>query len=340
MKRTLSFSAPDRAPEVAGILLYGLGAIGLETARGLIAQRRRPLLAAVDRHADKVGRRLRDLLQDPAAPEVRVADVVPTAPPGRAVALHMSGSHLVEIAPQITDLMEAGWHVVSSAESLCYPALSAPEVARRLDTTARERGVALVGVGVNPGFVMDVLPVVTAGVCRDIERVEVVRIVDAATRREPLQRKIGSGLTPEEFERSAAEGRIGHVGLAESCAFVAGALDLDVEAIDEDLRPIIAEADIRTDFLAVKRGRVRGIHHTARARTGRTERVRLELVMALGEAEPRDEVRIRGRPPIALRIEGGVEGDSATVAAMLNGIPRAAAAPPGLHTLLDLPLRG
>ena len=336
------------------LLLYGVGAIGREVAREILRCGAAQILGAVDTHPEILGRRLSDVFgasfahpqperDRPArhgetAPNLLVTDRVPPAPAG-AVAVHMAGSHLPQIEAQLADLLRQGYSVVSSAEELVWPTLRHPDIAARLDALAKEHGVAVVGAGVNPGFVMDVLPAVAASVCRDVERVEVSRIVNALTRREPLQRKIGSGLSPEEFERLAGEGRIGHVGLAESCAFVAAALRLRADRIEEDLSPVVADHDVATTFLRVRAGQVRGIRHSARSIDKDEARVVLRLVMALDEPAPCDEVRIEGRPPLHLRIEGGTPGDAATVAALLNAVPRVAAAPPGLHTLLTLPLR-
>ena len=78
----------------------------------------------------------------------------------------------------------------------------------------------VLGTGVNPGFVMDVLPVCLTGVCRSVQAVHVQRVVNAATRRGPLQKKIGSGLPPAEFEKLFSEGKAGHAGLKESAALL------------------------------------------------------------------------------------------------------------------------
>jgi 4-hydroxy-tetrahydrodipicolinate reductase len=66
------------------------------------------------------------------------------------------------------------------------------------------------------------------------------------------------------------------------------------------------------------------------------ERVRLELTIAAGAADPHDEVELDARPPLRLRVPGGIPGDEATAWAVVN-----AAAPAtllrGLVTVLDLP---
>ena len=44
-----------------------------------------------------------------------------------------------------------------------------------------------------------------------------------------------------------------------------------------------------------------------------------------------------GSPDLHMRMEGGVPGDLATVAMLVNSLPQVVEAPPGLKTVLDLP---
>ena len=82
-------------------------------------------------------------------------------------------------------------------------------MAKRIDALATRARVAVLGTGVNPGFVMDALPIALTGVCESVTAIEVDRVQDARIRRLPFQQKIGAGLTREEFAdkvRTAASG--------------------------------------------------------------------------------------------------------------------------------------
>lgn len=334
MEREFKTDLGKSRVEVPGVLLYGLGAIGASAACYLVEASPYHLLGGVDIDPDGARQRLGDMAD-------RLGPITPGPPgkaPGCAVALHMAGSHLPEIEAQLADLARAGYSVASSAEELTFPGLQHPQIAARLDALAHEAGVCIAGVGVNPGFVLDFLPVAATAVCRDIARVDAERVVDAATRREPLQRKVGCGMTTDEFEALARDGRIGHVGLIESCAFVADALALPIACIEEQLDPVVAKDRIRTEHFDVAPGRVCGIHHRAVGRMGNEVRVDLDLRMYLNAPDPHDQVHVHGRPELVLRIPAGTPGDFATVASLVNAIPRVAAAPPGLHTIKDLPM--
>ncbi len=304
---------------------YGLGSIGAGIAELAIA-RGHVLVGAVDSDPRKTGRPASDLV--PGAPEdVRIfADPGGLLSAGADVVLHSTRSRLSDVLPQITPVVDAGMSVISTCEELAFPWLRYPREAADLDALARSRGAVVVGLGVNPGFVMDVLPVVLALPCREVRAVTVERVVDLDVRRESLRRKAGVGLTVEEFRRGVADGRLGHVGLAESAAIVAHALGWTLDGVEESVEPV-ADAG----------GVVRGIHQVLRGvRSGR-DAVVLDLLMARGAVRPRDSVRIDGDPSVAVEIPGGLHGDAATCALVVSAIPRVLSAPPGLLVPTQIP---
>ena len=338
MGRSFPFSpSPTRARDLR-VILYGVGAIGSTLAKYALDSRAFELVGAVDVAPDKVGRPLGQVV-GAQEPGVAIVQDLGKCPSDADVVIHMAGSRLPVIEPQLCEILRAGFNCVSSSEELCFPTLRYPEIAERLQAVAEDEAVTCIAAGVNPGFVMDVLPAVASGVSVDVEHVRVTRVVDAATRREPLQRKVGAGIEREEFLALAREEKIGHVGLIESCAFISQALRVEIDRIEEDLQPKIAASHIETDFLAVEPGQVAGIHHQARGMCGDACRIELDLQMYVGAADPRDEVILEGRPEIRVVVPGGTPGDFATVAALINMAPRAAAAEPGLLTALGAPLQ-
>jgi hypothetical protein len=204
--------------------------------------------------------------------------------------------------------------VVSTCEELAYPWLRHPALADRLDAAARARGVAVVGTGVNPGLVMDRLPLVLAQACARVTGARVERVVDAARRRGPLRAKVGAGLTVAEFEAGAAAGKLGHVGLAESAVIVSLGLGLGAPGVSETLEPVVGDD-----------GRVLGIRQSARA----GDAVTLELAMYVG-ADSHDRIVIEGDPPLDVRIAGGTHGDRATVGTVVNAVRQAERMPAGV----------
>jgi 4-hydroxy-tetrahydrodipicolinate reductase len=185
---------------------------------------------------------------------------------------------------------------------------------------------------VNPGFVMDRLPLTLAAACVRVDHVHVTRIVDAAKRRGPLRAKVGAGLTVEEFQAGVAARRLGHRGFSESCALVGLGLGLPLDDIRTTIDPVVA------DRPGIAAGRVAGLRQSAVGVRGGREIVRLDLEMSIAAPDPRDAIVIQGDPPLDVVIRGGTHGDRGTVGTVLSAIPAVVAAPPGLKTILDLAL--
>ncbi len=202
-------------------------------------------------------------------------------------------------------------------------------------------GVALLGTGVNPGFVMDFLPVVLSSMVTRVSSVKVGRYVDASTRRQPLQAKVGATMTVEHFNGLAREGKIGHMGIAESVAMMAHGLGREVRKGDVKvtLDPVVAESEIPSRLGTIKPGQVCGMRNTA-TWNGDGLAIELELIMALGTKEPHDVIEIDGPVPLKLTVNGGTPGDSATVASLVNFVRVLPTCTPGLKTMLDVPVAG
>ncbi len=322
--------------------LVGLGPIGVEVGKALAGREGLTLLGAADPAPDKAGRPLSDLLGG-AFPGVLIRPPASAlygetaSSRGRAdVVLLCTGSRLHAVLPQIEEAIAAGFHIVSTCEELAYPELRHLPMARKVDALARERGVAVLGTGVNPGLVMDRLVLAVASACVRVDSVRVTRVVDAAKRRGPLRAKVGAGMTTEEFSAGVAAKRLGHVGLSESAALIALGLGLPIDEITETIKPVFAEKE--TD--GVPPGRVLGLHQIALVQAGDEVKVTLDLTMAVGASAPADSIEIEGDPPVSLRVTGGFHGDRATVGTVVNAVPFVVSATPGLKTVVTLPLFG
>ncbi|MFQ5875493.1 MAG: dihydrodipicolinate reductase, partial [Dehalococcoidia bacterium] len=252
--------------------------------------------------------------------------------------LHATVSSLERAAPQIRQVLKHGVGVISTCEELAYPFYRHPQLSEEIDHFAQEHGATVLGTGVNPGFVMDKLVFTLMAACRRVEGVHVRREVNAALRREPLQRKVGAGLRRDQFDALVAEGKIRHVGLPESAAMIAHVLGLEPTDITETIDAVIADQEITTPFLTVKKGDVAGVEQVAGVMVGGEERITLELRMYVGAKAAADTIYIQGEPEIHMTIPGGIHGDVATAAIVVNAIPAVLSAKPGLITMIDVPI--
>lgn len=315
----------------------GMGTIGLEILKaGARAGVAEPV-ACADISPEIADKSLRMVAQDENLPEMKICASLEDAldagdEAGAEIAVVCTGSHVDDVEPQFTAVLERGLCCISTCEELVFPWLRAATAADRLDSVAVSNEVALLGAGVNPGFVLDLFPFVMTRVCQSVDSVYAGRFLDASRRREQLQTKIGSGMHPDEFRELASQGRIGHVGLAESAALLADSMGWPWEEFEETIDPVIADRPISTDYFDVAEGQVRGQHQ--RLTMGDVE---LELIMALGEDE-RDEVRVAGLPPVHAIVKGGIHGDTATAGAVINFMWPLVEAEPGLRTVTEVPL--
>jgi len=252
------------------------------------------------------------------------------------VVLHTAGSKAQQSLEQIAPMVRRGVSVASTCEELLFPQLRAPAAAEAADQLARQHQARIVATGVNPGFVMDLLPICLTGVSRDVQAIRAERVVNASTRRMPLQKKIGSGLDPAEFRRLFAEGKMGHAGFQESASLIAHTLGWRVDSLVETCEPVIAQRDIQTAYFRVSRGQTCGLHQSCTAFVDGRRRIELDLKMYLEAEDPHDAVHIEGDPPLDLILRGGVAGDTATVAALVNIVPRLLQAAPGLRLITEL----
>lgn len=320
------------------VLQIGLGPIGCESVRVLLERPNLRLVGAVDAAPDKVARDVGEILGSADPLGISVSGSIDAAFESTEanVALLATSSSLAVASEQIEACVARGLHVVSSCEELAYPWGTQPALAERIDRAAERAGVAVLGTGVNPGFLMDFLPAAMTGVCRNVRHVLVERIQDATQRRLPFQKKVGAGLSPDAFAARVEEGTLRHVGLAESMHLIAAALGWRLDAVTDDIRPIVAEHAVPWGEGSIEPGHARGVFQLGTAMRRGEEVIRLVFRAAIGEPESVDRITLDGVPPLMVEIPGGVNGDVATCAILVNAIPTIVRAQPGLRTMLDV----
>ena len=319
---------------------FGLGAIGASVAKQIAQRPGFKIVGAIDVDPAKVGRDVGDVVGLNKRLNLKVAGdaakALKAAKPD--VVVLCTSSSLKAVLPQIETILKAKVPIISTTEELCYPGYTHVRQARRIDALAKKAKVAVASTGVNPGFAMDALPIMLTAVCERIERVTVHRVQDARIRRLPFQQKIGAGLTTEQFQRAVAEGSIRHVGLTESIAMIADALGWTLDRITDEIQPKLAKVTVSSEYLAVDPGYVAGIIQDGAGYRNGEAAIRLHMEAYFGAPEPYDSVEIEGTPNLSMKIAGGIHGDIATTAMVVNSIPKVLGAAPGLHSMRDLPL--
>jgi len=246
-------------------------------------------------------------------------------------------SELERIAPMLKEIVSKGIDVVSTCEELSYPWTTQPDLSQQIDTWAKESNASILGTGINPGFLMDFLPTAATGVCHQVESICIERIQDASYRRLPFRQKIGAGLTVEAFQNLVDQKKIRHVGLTESMHMIAARLGWALDHTEDIVEPAITQIDINGDDWVVPAGRAAGVLQTGRGFQDGKEVLTLIFKAAVGQPDPQEHIHVNGNPTFDMIIPGGINGDVATCAVIVNAISVVAAASPGLRTMVDLP---
>lgn len=325
------------------ILQIGLGPLGQKVVTDFVQRGLGEVVGAVDINPALANRPLSDAAPALAGTPAGAVRILPSleafADWSRVdAALVTTASDLRACAPTLETLLRRGQTVVTTCEEAVWPWLRHDALARSLDALAREHGGRLLGTGVNPGAMMDMVPVFVTGVCRAVKRVEVHRIQDATTRRIPFQKKIGATLDDAAFAAGVKAGWLRHVGLGESLHFIAHALGMKIDRWDESIEPVKADRDLTCGLGPIPRGAAAGVRQVATGFSGSAPLVRLVFQAAIGQTDPCDRVIVDGEPSLDVVYQGGVHGDVATSAMTLNSIRPLRHAPPGLHTMASIPL--
>lgn len=325
------------------VVSYGIGVIGRRLARHLLTKEGVEIVGAIDINPEIIGKDLGEVLGQEKIGVLISNDtdkVLSDTKPD--VVVHTTMSYLRQTYDQFEQILEHGVNIVSTCEELSYPYATeeGTEYSRKLDEIAKKHGATLLGTGINPGFLMDVMPTFLTGVCEEVENIYITRQMDAATRRIPFQKKIGAGLTVQEFREAIASKKItGHVGLEQSITMIANSLGWEIDEIQVDpVSPVVLDHDVESDAIKVPKGYNAGSMQMAYGKKDGKALITMDFKAYIGAPDEFDSIDIDGVPPIHQRISPCVHGDHGTIAIMANVIPHVINSSHGFKTMVDLPV--
>ena len=339
MNHKIALSLPEKlSMQTIKVIQIGLGPLGLKIANMIADRRGVETVAAVDINPALSGKKLGDLCANPAI-DVQIENdlekAVEKAKPDIAVLTTVSD--LERIVSQLEAIAKLGLPIVSTCEELSYPWDVNRKLAEQIDSIAKKHQVAVLATGVNPGFLMDALPMTLTAVCQEVSKITVRRFQDAQFRRIPFQKKIGAGLDLRAFSEKMHAKTLRHVGLTESMHMIASRMGWQLDRTEDNISPVIAKEELKTAAMTIPKGNATGVRQEGRGYQNGVLKVELIFQAAVGEVESFEEVIIEGNPPIHSKIKGGVNGDIATGAIVINAIPVVLNASEGLKTMADIP---
>lgn len=323
------------------IIQIGIGALGKQVLTYALEREGIQVLGAVDLSPELHGKDIGTLCgmeERNVAVSATIGEAISAAARQPEVAVLTTVSSIEKLVPQVEEAAQFGLHIVSTCEELSFPWKQHPEAAGRIHDICVKNNVACLGTGVNPGFLMDYLATAVTCVHQRVDHIFVERIQDASSRRIPFQKKIGAGLSREEFMEEKKKGTLRHVGLPESVDFIAAAMNWQLDKNIESLEPVLADRKITNGYKPIEKGMPAGVYQTGTGFVNGEEKIKLHFRAAVGEEKSYDRITVKGLPDLETEIKGGVNGDIATCAITVNAIRSITKCIPGLKTMLDIPV--
>ncbi|MEE4216799.1 MAG: 2,4-diaminopentanoate dehydrogenase [Xanthomonadales bacterium] len=330
------------------VLIWGLGAMGGGMADMLLDKKGVEIVGICDLHPERVGKSVFDILGRPRNdhPDVLVeADIDALLQRTRAdVCLLATDSFTAHSMPKMQKLMEHGLNIVSTAEEMAYPQAQNPDLAAQVDELARKNGVSVLGTGINPGLIMDLLVVLLTGACREVHAIKAERVNSLSPFGPAVMEEQGVGRTPAEFAAGIANGSLaGHVGFPESVGMITDGIGWKLDGpVQQTQEAIVSSVPRSTQYISIEAGDVAGCDQRGIGYVGGKPRVKMihpqQIEPELEDTHTGDYITIEGTPDVNMSIKPEVPGGIGTIAMCVNMIPQVINATPGLKTMLDLPV--
>jgi hypothetical protein len=327
---------------VVRVLLLGFGVVGRGVLRAAAHRHELEIVGIIVRRPELDGHPATEFVAEAPLGLRLSTDGPAVLANGRPdVVLVATRSTLPEVLPHLHLAASTGVAVACTAEELAYSEPEDGPEAAAIFALSEERQVPIVALGLNPGFLLDVWPLMLANIAAEIESIEAVRIVDVSGFGPQVRASLGIGHSPSAFDEGLAAGRIGgHRGFRESLRLIGAAVGRPVDATTVETLPIMAQRDRSLPDGAIRKGETAGVSQVA---TGSTEgrqwlRVEMTASAALDEldAAPIDRIHIVGNPDLTATIAPSAPSVGGTIARLVNALPAVPDAPVGVHSTLAL----
>lgn len=328
------------------VIIWGLGSMGKGMAELLLTKKGVDIVGAVAR-GTKIGKRMYDHLELEKGDREDVImgsfeDVITEK--SADLVLICTDSYTKTAFEKIKFVVEKKINVITTAEEMAYPKAQEPELAKEIDRLAKENKVTVLGTGINPGLIMDLLVVTLTGACYDVEHIVAKRVNNLSPFGPAVMSEQGVGLKLDDFNKLNESGELaGHVGFAESIGMISDALGWKLsDEVKTSKAPIVSTVYRKAPYAEVQAGDVAGVNMLGYGYID--GELKIEMIHPQ-QVEPQlegvatgDYIQIKGTPDINMSINPEVPGGIGTIAMCVNMIPQTINARPGLKTMLDLPV--
>lgn len=333
------------------VIQYGFGSQGRWATELILEKENLSLAGVIDIDDNILGKDAGLILglEEIGIPVSRVEDIIEEIEAD--VVTHCTVTSVESFYNQVKPLIEKGLHVITTSEKMSYPWHTHPDLAEEIHNLAKKNEVSLIGTGVNPGFVPDLLPLTLAGVCKTVESIEINRVVDFSEYSMFQPPYMGFGMDPDEFRKGVKGGvwtfgRSPLPGRKANIHLLADAMRWQIDNIKIEYDALISESERKTPFdFTIMPGEVAGVVQIGTGFENQEERIVIKSY-AVWDPRPEDGVSpgntivVNGEPSHRMELTGGTVDRGGYVSALrqVNMIPQVIEAEPGLLRVQDLPL--
>ena len=329
------------------IVIWGFGAMGRGMADMILTKKGIEITGVCDLHPDLVNKSIFNALESKKGDhnEVIVSDNIDDLLENKKcdVVLLATDSYTRKAFPKMKMILEKGINVISTAEEMAYPKAQEPELTNKLDIIAKENGVTILGTGINPGFIMDLLVVALSGVMTDVKHIEANRVNSLSPFGPAVMEEQGVGISVEEFNQGIEDGSLaGHVGFSESVLMIADAIGVKLDGFKQQMAPIVTSVDRKSKYGEALKGSVAGVNMTGQGFVNGEVFIDMkhpqQIEPELEGTNTGDYINITGTPNVHMAITPEIDGGIGTIAMCVNMIPHVLNSRAGLKTMIDLPV--
>ena len=299
------------------VALWGFGAMASGIAKVLLEKEGVTVIGACDIDPNKIGKSIYELLgvEQGDRPDARVTDDIAALIDREKcdICVIATDSFTKKVYPKVCYVVERGVNVITTAEEMSYPMAQDPELSEAMDILAKTHGVSILGTGINPGLMMDLLAVVLSGCMTHLDKVTCKRVNSLSPFGKLVMDEQGIGLTVDEFNQRVADGT-----------------------------PIVTDVDRQAPHGFAKAGDVAGVNMTGQGYVDGEVKIDMihpqQIEPQLGGVATGDYIVLEGSPAVHMANTPEVDGGIGTIGMTVNMLPFVVAAKPGLHTMLTMPV--
>jgi 2,4-diaminopentanoate dehydrogenase len=327
------------------VIIWGFGAMGKGMAKLLSIKKGVEIVGVCDLHPDLIGKNVYDIIQVDGFDAVHISNNIDQllATSKADVCLLATDSFVKASYDKIVKVLNHKINCISTAEEMAYPMASEPDLSKQLDMIAKANKVTLLGTGINPGFIMDLLVVTLTGAMADVTKISAKRINSLSPFGPTVMHEQGVGITLDEYNRRIRDGSLaGHVGFKESVNMIADALGVHLDDFNQQMEPIVTSIDRKSPYGFAAANALAGINMTGQGLVSGNVFIDMkhpqQIEPELEGTTTGDYIDIEGIPNVHMSISPEIDGGIGTIAMCVNMIPHVMNARPGLKTMIDLPV--